>query len=314
MRCSHSLLLIVVLANLLVLVGCSTRSAGGYYGRDGPPEQVSVDIASIPDAQPRDEPLRLATLKPYTVFGVHYQPMQRLARFSQTGHASWYGKQFHGRKTASGEIYDMFAMTAAHPTLPIPSYVRVTNLRNGRQVIVRVNDRGPFIRGRIIDLSYAAAAKLGFIQQGATEVKLELVLPGDYHSSERQRNEQRDRQTRPEAEPELQFDPKPDSDSDPKRQPEVKPEPPSEPTASSSALSLFLQLGAFSQLDNAQAALLRIQSMLPEEASRLTLARSGDLVRIRLGPFRDREALLAKQNQLERSLGLKSVVIPPASP
>jgi rare lipoprotein A len=104
-------------------------------------------------------------------------PLAQLQAFRQRGVASWYGRRFHGQKTASGELYDMYAMTAAHPTLPIPSYIRVTNLANGRSVVVRVNDRGPFHASRIVDLSYAAAYRLGYIQAGSAQVELEAVLP-----------------------------------------------------------------------------------------------------------------------------------------
>jgi rare lipoprotein A len=122
-----------------------------------------VDIDASPDAVPRVEPLCQGCLKPYRVAGVTYQPLASAAGYQARGLASWYGSEFHGRATANGEPYDMLAMTAAHPTLPIPSYVRVTHLANGRSVVVRVNDRGPFKRGRVIDLSYVAAAKLGLV-------------------------------------------------------------------------------------------------------------------------------------------------------
>ena len=104
--------------------------------------------------------------------------MTSLQPFRQRGMASWYGKKYHGQKTSSGETYNMYAMSAAHPTLPIPSYARVTNVANGRSVVVRINDRGPFLHGRVIDLSYAAAHKLGYIQAGAAQVEVEAVIPG----------------------------------------------------------------------------------------------------------------------------------------
>jgi rare lipoprotein A len=152
---------------------------GGYYKDDGPHETPPAGLAELPDAVPRAEPLHRYANRPYTVFGRDYQPLARLQPFRQRGRASWYGKRFHGQKTASGEIYDMYAMTAAHPTLPIPSYVRVTHVGSGRSVVVRVNDRGPFHPGRIIDLSYAAALRLGYIQAGHAEVELESILPGE---------------------------------------------------------------------------------------------------------------------------------------
>ena len=157
----------------------ASPSKGGYYRDDGPHERPPPNLAEVPDAEPRAEPLHRYANRPYQVFGRNYVPLARLQPFRERGLASWYGRRFHGQKTASGEVYDMYAMTAAHPTAPIPSYVRVTHLASGRSVVVRVNDRGPFHPGRIIDLSYAAAFKLGFIQAGAAQVEVEAVVPGE---------------------------------------------------------------------------------------------------------------------------------------
>jgi len=154
------------------------QSKGGYYKDDGPGEKAPPNLAELPDAQPKAEPLHRYANRPYKVFGTDYVPLARVQPFRQRGVASWYGKRFHGQKTASGELYDMYAMTAAHPTLPIPSYVRVTHLGNGRNIVVRVNDRGPFHSARIIDLSYAAAYKLGYIQAGSAQVEVESIVPG----------------------------------------------------------------------------------------------------------------------------------------
>jgi len=164
-------------AALVLLSACASR--GGYYKDDGPPGRHPVDINSIPDAVPRDEPLSETGNNPYEAFGKRYVPMSNASGYRERGTASWYGKKFHGRRTSSGERYDMFAMTAAHPTLPLPSYVRVTNLRNGKSVVVRVNDRGPFLRGRVIDLSYAAAYKLGIIGHGTGYVEVSSISEGD---------------------------------------------------------------------------------------------------------------------------------------
>lgn len=169
------------LALLLValLAGCAgpgSRPAPDYR-RDGPPNEA-VNLDGIPDAVPRDEPLCQPCLRPYEVGGVTYRPLASAAGYEKRGVASWYGREFHGRATSNGESYDMLAMTAAHPTLPIPSYVRVTHLGNGRSVVVRVNDRGPFKRGRVIDLSYVAAAKLGLVGPGSGPVEVRAVLPG----------------------------------------------------------------------------------------------------------------------------------------
>lgn len=151
--------------------------------KDSGPKQA-VDVAHIPDAVPRHEPrTRAGNKSRYTVLGKTYTVLPHSRNFVETGIASWYGNKFHGRKTANGEIYSMYGMTAAHKNLPIPSYVRVTNLNNGRQVVVRVNDRGPFHDGRVIDLTYAAASKLGFVKQGTAPVRVETVGPGDQPGS-----------------------------------------------------------------------------------------------------------------------------------
>lgn len=148
-----------------------------YYLDDGPPENHGVDIAAIPDAVPKAETILPIRNQPYRAFGKLYEPFTKPRPHRETGAASWYGRRYHGRPTASGEIYDMFKMTAAHPILPIPSYARVTRADNGRSVVVRVNDRGPFLRERVIDLSYAAAVKLGMIRDGSAAVVVESVLP-----------------------------------------------------------------------------------------------------------------------------------------
>ena len=150
---------------------------GGYYKDDGPGETPPPDLHAVPDAVPRIEPLHRFANRPYQVFGRDYVPLATRAPFRQRGTASWYGRRFHGGKTSSGELYDMYAMSAAHPTLPIPSYARVTHVASGRSVVVRINDRGPFHAERAIDLSYAAAFKLGFSELGSAPVDIEAVLP-----------------------------------------------------------------------------------------------------------------------------------------
>ena len=178
----------------LSLAGCSnspsvsdkspapTKSAksGGYYLDDGPDATPPPNLDAIPDAVPRAEPLNRFANRPYDVLGSSYVPQTERRAYSEEGVASWYGKRFHGKKTASGEPYDMYAMTAAHPTLPIPSYVRVTSLASGKSVVVRINDRGPFHSKRIIDLSYVAASKLGYVGNGSTRVRVESLDPAAY--------------------------------------------------------------------------------------------------------------------------------------
>jgi rare lipoprotein A len=152
---------------------------GGYYQDDGPGENPPPNLRDVPDAVVKAEVLSKYSNRPYVVFGQTYTPMAGNASFSQRGVASWYGKKFHGQRTSSGELYDMYKMTAAHPTLPIPSYARITSLSSGEQVIVRINDRGPFHSSRIVDVSYTAALKLGLLAKGSHEVALERLMPGD---------------------------------------------------------------------------------------------------------------------------------------
>lgn len=176
MTASASRLRALAAAGLLTLAGCSVSPVD----KDGGPSRPPVDVSRIPDAVPKAEPRTRAGNPPsYVIRGKRYHVLQSSAGFSQRGVASWYGNKFHGRKTSNGERYDMYAMTAAHKTLPIPSYVEVTNLANGRRIVVRVNDRGPFVRGRIIDLSYTAAAKLDILAAGTAPVRIRTVGPGD---------------------------------------------------------------------------------------------------------------------------------------
>jgi rare lipoprotein A len=155
---------VIVLSALMVLACSSTPPRRPAAGRDGAGANPPPNLAQVPDAEPRIEPLRSGgPNKPYEIFGRWYTPLAGDASFSERGLASWYGRKFHGRPTSSGERYDMYAMTAAHKTMPLPSYARVRNPANGREIIVRVNDRGPFHGGRVIDLSYTAALKLGVL-------------------------------------------------------------------------------------------------------------------------------------------------------
>ncbi len=165
--------------------GCASGNpsrGGGYYLDDGPgkpdPERVAR-LMREPDPVPKHEPLLARANRPYRVMGQDFAPMTERKPYKQQGVASWYGQRFHGKPTSTGETYDMYQMTAAHPTLPLPSYARVTRLDNGRSVVVRVNDRGPFLRGRLIDLSYLAASKLGYVGKGHAEVEVELLNPAD---------------------------------------------------------------------------------------------------------------------------------------
>ena len=174
----HSVLWVLVIS---LLSGCATM---GYLPpppetQDGAPEQVPYDLLSLPDPMPTQEPpSRYGNPPTYEVSGKTYATLKSAAGYRAEGLASWYGRKFHGKRTSSGEPYDMFKLTAAHRSLPIPTYVRVTNLENGRQTLVRVNDRGPFHEDRILDLSYAAAVKLGFAEKGTARIRVEALDNG----------------------------------------------------------------------------------------------------------------------------------------
>ena len=174
--------LLVLMSAALLLLSLSGCQSGDSFARlkDSGPSH-DVDVSQLENAVPRVDPITIAGNKnPYTVNGVTYQLMPAAKGYSEEGMASWYGNKFHGRKTSNGETYSMYGMTAAHKTLPIPAYVRVTNLANGRQIIVRVNDRGPFHGGRIIDLSYAGAKKLGYANSGTARVRVEAIDPANF--------------------------------------------------------------------------------------------------------------------------------------
>jgi rare lipoprotein A len=156
------------------LAGCSTTTTM-VEPRDAAPVNP-IDVSSVPDAVPRAEPLsRYGNPESYMVYGKRYHTLPSSKGYSERGMASWYGTKFHGKRTSSGEPYDLYGMTAAHKTLPLPTYVEVTNLENGRSVIVKVNDRGPFHDDRIIDLSYTAAAKLGILGNGTGKVEVRAI-------------------------------------------------------------------------------------------------------------------------------------------
>lgn len=246
-----------------------------YYSDDGPPESIPENLAQIPDAVPRDEPFHKFANRPYTVFGLTYVPVLDRQPTRERGIASWYGRMFHGRKTASGEPYDMFAMTAAHKTFPIPSFARVTNVKTGQSVVVRVNDRGPFHADRIIDLSYAAAARIGIAQGGSGLVDVErlVVAPGTAEV--------------------IAAAPQP-----PARMPVVE-----TPVVSQEASALWLQLGAFSSAENAEAFRERAASNLAWILQPIDVTSRDGLYRVRLGPYRNREEAVAIADKVRESLG-----------
>lgn len=265
--------LLVVLMPLL-LWGCVSSVRPGSTTvilRDGAPDE-DVDVSGLADAVPREELIRTAGNKtPYTVLGKTYHINFDTRGFNQTGYASWYGKKFHGNKTSNGETYDMYAMTAAHTTLAIPSYVRVTNLENGEKVVVRVNDRGPFHDGRIIDLSYAAAKKLGFHNKGTAKVKIEVVAPDVPTPSTQVAS----------AAP----------------VPVATAAPISEPQAAADGPMTYLQLGAFSKAESATALVTQVASTTGVPALvRPEPARS--LYKVVIGPILDNIELLTLRQKL----------------
>jgi len=176
---ASELLALLALSAVVLLAGCASAPRGPGAQRDGAETNPPADLARVPDAEPKLEAIRSGgPNKPYEVLGQNYVPITQDKPFTERGLASWYGRKFHGRRTASGEVYNMYAMTAAHPTLPIPSYARVRNPANGREVVVRINDRGPFHPGRIVDLSYTAALKLDLLR-GVGPVELMRITFDD---------------------------------------------------------------------------------------------------------------------------------------
>lgn len=274
-----------------------------YYSDDGPPESVPVDIASIPDAIPREEPYHRFANRPYTVFGRTYAPTVNDDPMKEQGLASWYGRKFHGQKTSTGEIYDMFAMTAAHKTLPIPSYARVTSLRSGQSVVVRVNDRGPFHDGRVIDLSYAAAAKLGIAGPGSGPVEVERVFA-------------RDAGTRFAAATPTPAPAQPGATLATPLAVTDMPQPQAAEVASSLVTAgpagLYLQLGAFSSADNAESFRNHVARDLPWLLEPIQVAAAAGLHRVRLGPYKTREEAQAIADRIRASLDLTPVITPAA--
>lgn len=277
--------------------GCASR-APAPSGADGPEARPPPDLIQVPDALPRLEPIREGgPNKPYTVLGQSYTPLRAEADYLEHGLASWYGRKFHGRSTASGELYNMYAMTAAHKTLPLPSYARVTNPANGRSIVVRVNDRGPFVKGRIIDLSYTAALKLDALG-GVVPVRVERITP---------------EQIRRDAwrEPVAADDGVPDA---PRLAPATAPVP--EPGASlgqragsAAARGFWVQLGAYRERGGA----LQLQQQAAEriEGLALLLAVFSDdtLHRVQAGPFPHRDEAQRVAERVREQMLLTPLVV-----
>jgi rare lipoprotein A len=259
----------------------SASSGGRYYKDDGPGEHPPDNLDAMPDAVPRLEPLNRFANRPYSVFGRDYVPATSLRPYKERGLASWYGRKFHNQRTSTGEIYDMYAMTAAHPTLPLPSYARVTSLATGKSVVVRVNDRGPFHAGRIIDLSYAAAYRIGIAAPGSGEVEVESVFPSG-------------------------APPQP-----------VLPLPtvataavePSGPMPVGRAPGGFVvQLGAFANNVNAQAFVERMANQIAPLGVEASVHEQGGLYRVSVGPYTSRDDARRTADRLRAALGLDSTI------
>jgi rare lipoprotein A len=298
----------IIAAAALVLAGCAApppkappasaptapapASKPGYYLDDGPGEAVPANIDAIPDAQPKLEPLHRAANRPYTVFGREYVPATSLRPYRERGVASWYGRKFHGEKTSIGETYDMYAMTAAHPTLPLPSYARVTSIASGKSVVVRVNDRGPFLHDRVIDLSYAAAHRIGIAQKGSGEVEVEAIIPGTALFA-------------------ALASPLPPVAAAPAAVPREG-QPPGEtgvpvPVAPSDG-AFLVQLGAFANYANAQNFVARVANQLAPLGVEARIRQSGGLFRAYVGPYPTREDARRTADRLRDALGLPSTI------
>jgi rare lipoprotein A len=269
----------------------------GGCGSFAPPQQDSgpshpVDLSHVRDAEPRQEPRsKYGNPDSYVVHGKRYYVKQNSRGYVERGIASWYGRKFHGRRTSSGEPYDMYAMTAAHRTLPLPTYARVTNLRNHKSVVVKINDRGPFHENRIIDLSYAAATKLGIAQTGTGLVEVRALQPG-----------QENDEATPSAAPRFAREPGPGAE----------PIPPAGSTRTASADDrprLFLQAGAFISRRNAERLRERLHGTagFPVRIDPVASERA-TVYRVRLGPIDSVSEADTASSRL-RELGVKSQVV-----
>jgi len=326
--------------------GVVQKRGGAYYKDDGPGDDIPDNLDEIPEPQPQLEPLHRFANRPYVVLGKAYQPNTSLSPYQQRGVASWYGKKFHGQKTSIGEPYDMFSMTAAHPTLAIPSYARVTNVSNGKSVVVRVTDRGPFHADRIIDLSYVAAYRLGYVDNGSAQVQVESILPDGATTMTYA-------QVMPPPRPPLasgalaaQFAPTAvpadgrdeiellaaslglDVASAPSPTPQLRPvpEPPSQPVPQSPPVprspsttvlagtapaqpGVFLQLGAFSSADNAESLRLHLMRELDWLNEGIQITAGGGMHRVHMGPYHSRADAERVAERIRLALGYKPTFV-----
>ena len=271
------------------------KRGGGFYKDDGPADNIPDGLDDIPDAEAKWEPLHKPATRPYVVLGKKYVPNTAVTPYRARGIASWYGKKFHGQKTSIGEPYDMFAMTAAHPTLALPSYARVTSVHSGKSVVVRVIDRGPFHADRVIDLSYTAAYKLGLINGGSGLVEVEAIIPGE-----------------PTATAYAQVSPprratghaEPDDIELLARRPTEEEKP-----APIAAKGIYLQLGAFSSAENAENLKNHLQRELDWLSEAMRINTGGGIHRLHLGPYADRSEADRVAEKIRAVLGYQPTIV-----
>jgi rare lipoprotein A len=298
------------------LAGCGTTPKappastrpGGYYLDDGPGANPPANIDSIPEAVPRLEPLNRGTARPYIVMGKSYAPMTELAPYNARGVASWYGRRYHGKLTSSGEPYDMYGMTAAHTTLPIPSYARVTNVKTGKSVIVRINDRGPFVEGRIIDLSYTAAHRLGVLAGGHALVDIETIIPGAAVPTIASAPPPPSPAPRPEAVPVAPAPGPSAADASPPAVPSPTPAAAQIPVTADPG-GYYLQLGAFGSRDNAENFLARMRAQMDWLAGALHIFSRDGLFRVHAGPYRVEAEARSDADRVSQALGVRPFVV-----
>ncbi len=292
----RSAALLRFVAAAALLAGCATRGPAPSAQADGPHARPPPDLLQVPDAVPRLEPIRLGgPNKPYEALGETYTPLPPDAALKERGLASWYGRKFHGRPTSSGEVYDMYAMTAAHRTLPLPSYVRVSNPANGRSVIVRVNDRGPFVKGRVIDLSYTAALKLGLLG-GVAAVQIERITPDEIRRGAWRRGA-----PAAPAAPPVQYSDEPPPGLFPTAQPA--------PAATAAVRGFWVQLGAFRDREGAEQLRGQAGETVDGLAPLLAIFNEQSLYRVQAGPFASREEAQRHAERVREKLLLVPMVV-----
>jgi len=300
----------------------TTPKSGGYYLDDGPGDNPPKDIDSIPNATPKNEPYLDRANKPYKALGATYKPMTTWQQYKERGVASWYGKRYHGRKTSSGEVYDMYSMSAAHTTLPLPSYAKVTNPANGRFVIVRVNDRGPFKSSRIIDLSYAAAYKLRFTSTGSTLVEVEAIDPKNA-ASYTQATQSPDlptpsatqttttESTEVSAQPN-QTNTQTSSQNSYQTNAQVTTTittAPQNANPTPTTMQYFVQAGAFKNEVNAEALTKKIQSLQIAPNVGINSVYNNGLYRLKLGPYDNKSDADLTAAKIRRDLNLSAIIV-----